>query len=148
MGGVIEVSSMPQVGTVADLWLPSQSMPPRVLIVDDDDAVRTAVCRMAKRLGYTVIDAASGSAALEQLAREHVDIVLSDVVMPHMDGGQFVAALRAQGGRQPVVFMSGYSTIDEVAMERLGGIEGFIAKPFTARDLDAMLQRTTGAAAA
>jgi two-component system cell cycle sensor histidine kinase/response regulator CckA len=106
-----------------------------ILLVEDEDMVRAVAERALTRAGYTVVTAAQGEEGLERFAQmEKVDLIISDVVMPTMDGPAMVRAMRAKRPDLPVLFMSGYAeeqlrqsiNIDDVA---------FLPKPFSVAQL-------------
>ncbi len=106
-----------------------------ILLVEDEDMVRAVAERALTRAGYTVVTASQGEEGLERFAQmEKVDLIISDVVMPTMDGPAMVRALRAKRPDLPVLFMSGYAEeqlrqsidIDDVA---------FLPKPFSVAQL-------------
>jgi two-component system cell cycle sensor histidine kinase/response regulator CckA len=108
-----------------------------VLLVEDEDPVRSFAARALQLRGYTVVEASSGEAALELLkdADLRIDLMLSDVIMPGLDGPAWVReALKARPGTK-IIFMSGYA---EDAF--IGGDSGipdsaFLPKPFTLNEL-------------
>ncbi len=108
-----------------------------VLLVEDEDPVRSFAARALRLRGYTVLEASSGEEALEILkdAEIHVDVMLSDVIMPGLDGPGWVR--EAQKGRPEVkvIFMSGYAEDSFVGGD--GGVPGatFLQKPFTLNEL-------------
>jgi two-component system, cell cycle sensor histidine kinase and response regulator CckA len=107
-----------------------------VLVTDDEAAIRTVACRILDRAGYRTISAANGAEALDLARRHRPDLVLTDLVMPVMDGRALGEALRAEVSSMRVVYMSGYT--QDAMFHR--GILGdpavpFIAKPFTAEQL-------------
>jgi DNA-binding NtrC family response regulator len=102
---------------------------PRILIVDDDPGTLASLSRAFALEGYTALTAASASQALERIADEHVDAVLSDVVMPGSDGLEFLAELRRSVPEVPVVLMSGQASVETaVKATRLGALD-FVEKP-------------------
>ncbi len=108
-----------------------------ILLVEDEDAVRQLNARMLISRGYTVIEAESGVAALRAL-EEHggdVDLVVSDVVMPEMDGPTLLGELRKQNPKTRFVFVSGYA--EEAFRKNLpeGEEFHFLPKPFTMKQL-------------
>jgi two-component system, cell cycle sensor histidine kinase and response regulator CckA len=106
----------------------------RVLLVEDDEHLRHAVARMLHREGYRVTEAASGADAVAVVeSGEPLDVVLSDVVMPGLDGLATSAAIRRLLPDAKIVLMSGYT--DHPALERLDGVAGLLRKPFTAAEL-------------
>ena len=107
-----------------------------VLLVEDEDAVRAFASRALQSRGYKVVEADSGESALGVIeSGEPIDLVLSDVVMPEMDGPTLLKELRRRGIKTKVVFISGYA---EDAFEK--NLEGqqdfaFLPKPFTLKQL-------------
>ncbi|HET8645488.1 MAG TPA: sigma-54 dependent transcriptional regulator [Vicinamibacteria bacterium] len=104
-------------------------MKPRILIVDDDQGTLASLSRAFALEGYTALTAPSATRALERLADEPVDAVLSDVVMPEMDGLAFLARLKERTPEVPVVLMSGQATVETaVQATRMGALD-FVEKP-------------------
>jgi len=104
-----------------------------VLIVDDDDMVRSVAKRQLVRLGYRVIEAGNGREALEAIALEsgNVDLVISDVVMPEMDGPSFLKEVRPLYPDLKIIFVSGHT--NDAFRETMGGDGSFVflQKPFS-----------------
>jgi two-component system cell cycle sensor histidine kinase/response regulator CckA len=116
-----------------------------VLLVEDEDGVRRLSTRALEHAGWRVLSAASGEAALQLLDAEPVApaVLVSDVVMPGMDGTQVVRAVRARFPTIPVVLVSGYS--DSVAMDGLPDEDlYFLPKPYTLRQLVAQVNTMAG----
>jgi FixJ family two-component response regulator len=104
-------------------------MKPRILIVDDDPGTLASLSRAFALEGYTALTASSGARALERLADEPVDAVLSDVVMPEMDGLDFLARLKERAPEVPVILMSGQASVETaVKATRMGALD-FVEKP-------------------
>ncbi len=105
-----------------------------VLVVEDDRAVRLVVDRALRRAGFGVVAAADGGDALAALEDAAIDVLVSDVVMPGIDGVELLDRVRARRPHLPVVLMSGYAEPPQRrALDGAGAI--FLAKPFTADDL-------------
>jgi len=108
-----------------------------VLVVEDEEAVRAIGARALKARGYTVLEASSGLEALERI-EEHdgkVDLIVSDVVMPEMDGPTMFGELRKRGINVRVIFVSGYAE-DAFAKNLPEGEDfGFLPKPFSLKQL-------------
>ncbi|MEM9732667.1 MAG: ATP-binding protein [Pseudomonadota bacterium] len=110
-----------------------------IIFVEDEDAVRAVGCRTLQARGYEVHEAENGAIALEMLEEmgDEVDLVVSDVVMPEMDGPTLLQEARKQGIKTPFIFASGYA---EDAFEKSlpaddNGDFGFIPKPYSLKQL-------------
>jgi two-component system cell cycle sensor histidine kinase/response regulator CckA len=114
----------------------------RVLLVEDEDSVRNFAVRALRRQGYEVLEATTGAEALEVVKREkgRIDIVVSDVVMPEMDGPTMLNELRKGNPELKVVFVSGYP--DDRFKQSLdpGQQFAFLPKPFTLPQLAAKVK--------
>jgi len=164
-GGAIRVESQPGEGTVFHVYLPacaanglsggvadSQSLDElggteRILLVEDEAAVREVLQRTLENNGYQVMSADDGQRALDILLRgEEVDLVLSDVVMPALGGVELAQALRTVGQRTPIILMTGYSDnpLDEPLCRELD--LGVLMKPFGPRALLTELRQRLDAA--
>jgi two-component system cell cycle sensor histidine kinase/response regulator CckA len=107
----------------------------RVLLVEDEDMVRTVAERALSRAGYTVISAADGDEGLEYVeAGREFDLVVSDVVMPGMDGPAMVREIRKRHPALPVLFMSGYAE-EQLRKEIDIADVHFLPKPFTVQQI-------------
>ena len=114
----------------ADLWGTGT-----ILLVEDEDMVRTVAERALTRQGYTVLTAEHGEAALELLARsDRPDLLISDVVMPTMDGPTMVRHARERYPDLPILFMSGYAEEQLRKSIDLDNV-AFLAKPFSVQQL-------------
>ncbi|WP_332696123.1 cell cycle histidine kinase CckA [Bosea sp. (in: a-proteobacteria)] len=117
-----------------------------ILLVEDEDAVRALNARMLVSRGYTVHEAASGVEALDIFLRHEgkIDLVISDVVMPEMDGPTLLGELRQRNPDTKVVFVSGYA--EEAFRKNLpeGEEFHFLPKPFTMKQLVEMVKATMG----
>jgi two-component system, NtrC family, nitrogen regulation response regulator NtrX len=102
---------------------------PRILIVDDDQGTLASLSRAFALEGYTALTAPSAARALEKLEEETVDAILSDVVMPEMDGLAFLARVRERAPEVPIILMSGQSSVETaVKATRMGALD-FVEKP-------------------
>ena len=106
-----------------------------ILLVEDEDMVRAVAERALVRSGYTVIAAANGETALEMLdGRTDINLIVSDVVMPVMDGPTMVRQARLALPKMPILFMSGYAEEQLRKMIDLDNI-AFLPKPFSVQQL-------------
>ncbi|MGN6481446.1 response regulator [Luteibacter sp.] len=133
LGGALILSSQPDQGTTAEIWLPAMAptadtaapqpeatgAKPRcpgtkritILTVDDDDLVRATTVEMLEDLGYEVVDARSGAEALGLLTTRRVDLVITDHAMPHMTGAQLAVQLHDRWPALPVIMATGYADL-------------------------------------
>jgi signal transduction histidine kinase len=119
---------------------PSLPGPLRVLVVDDEDAMRVMMERALRKLGHEVVTTADGSAALGAVSGSAAfDVVLMDVTMPMMDGPATARALREKGVEVPIVLMSGYAEEDLVTRGLMTHADGFVKKPFVVPTLLAVV---------
>ncbi|HWE77888.1 MAG TPA: response regulator [Pseudolabrys sp.] len=115
----------------------------KILLVEDEEGLRALNARGLASRGYTVLEASNGVEAIEVLEREgHVDLVVSDVVMPEMDGPSLLKELRRRDPNVKVIFVSGYA--EEAFAKNLPSQEqyAFLAKPFTLKQLVAEVKKT------
>jgi two-component system, cell cycle sensor histidine kinase and response regulator CckA len=148
--GFITVTSDVGAGTTMNVFLPSLDKPTlpgpeppgedevlkgeeTVLLVEDEDAVRSVATLALRLRGYQVMAAGDGPAALRLLEGEHrtVDLLLTDVVMPEMSGGQLADAVRKRFPSCRVLFMSGYNEDMTVRRGQVARNAAFLQKPFT-----------------
>ncbi|MFG2129444.1 SpoIIE family protein phosphatase [Streptomyces sp. NPDC048751] len=110
--------------------------PARLLVVDDNADMRAYLTQLLQP-DYDVLLAADGRAALEMALAQPVELVLSDVMMPHMDGFELVRALRAdpRTARLPIVLLTARAGEEESVQGRHAGADDYLAKPFSARQL-------------
>lgn len=103
-------------------------MPARILIIDDDELLQDLLAMHLEVEGYEVFIAPDGKAALEQLERQPVDLILLDLMMPVMDGLRFMAALPARAA-PPVVVLSAAGMGDWERQARAQGATAVVRKP-------------------
>jgi PAS domain S-box-containing protein len=149
-GGYIWLYSEPGHGTSVKLYLPQVPDPlsrpsrpvvaPRgqgetVLVVEDEEAVRTLARRTLEEAGYEVLEAATGREGLRLLLSAPVDLVLCDVILPEMSGHELGRRMEVIRPDVPVLYMSGYPGLDVVERGLIAQDAPFIEKPFTAASL-------------
>jgi hypothetical protein len=158
-GGDIWVYSEPGQGTTFKLYFPhvleplsessgSDGSPDRrsggetVLVVEDEQAVRDLTVRILQQLGYTILAASGGAEALEicQTHAGHIDLLLTDVVMPNMSGRQLADHIQASRPRTKVLFLSGYTENTVVHHGVLDAGVDFLPKPFSRENLSKKLR--------
>lgn len=107
----------------------SAKAPPHVLLVEDEPGTLTTVALLLEMSGFRVTQASNGERALQQLARERPDIVLTDFMMPHVNGLELIQAMRGQPALAaiPVIVTSAALPAD---IEPSKVAQGFITKPY------------------
>ena len=120
-------------------------VPGRVLVVDDEPSILSSVRRLLRQHGYQVFLANSGQEGLEFLEREAVDVVLSDMRMPEMDGAQFLEQVFARWPETKRILLTGYAEVSStIAAINRGKIWRYIAKPRDDNDLVLTVQQAVG----
>jgi len=113
-----------------------QTSTAKILVVEDDPDIRTILSRFLARRGYAVIATENGVEALERLAHEPVDLVLSDVRMPRMDGLELLQAVRDRDPDVQMVLMTAYSTVRDAVEAIQAGAADYVEKPIDFRRLE------------
>ena len=116
-------------------------MQPNVLVVDDDHDMADTCRRLLEKKGLGVATAYNGREALESIAANTPDLVLSDVRMPGMEGGQLLQEVRKAHPEIPFILMTGFGTIQNAVAALKTGASDYIAKPFTREELLASVER-------
>jgi two-component system cell cycle sensor histidine kinase/response regulator CckA len=108
----------------------------RILLVEDEDAVRTFSTRALMNKGYEVLAAEQGEAALKLMASQedkHIDLLITDVMMPDMDGPTLAQRMRQENPKLRIIFISGYT--EDKLKDHMGENISFLPKPFTLKQL-------------
>jgi len=112
----------------------------RVLVVDDEPAVRRALERALRLDSYEVALAADGEEALDALAKTPADAVILDVAMPRLDGLEVCRRMRSAGDRTPILMLTARDAIDDRVQGLDVGADDYLVKPFALRELQARLR--------
>jgi signal transduction histidine kinase/ActR/RegA family two-component response regulator len=134
------------VDDMTDLPLPSM-LNELILVVDDDQAVRQVTVEMARDLGCEVAQASGGEQALALMAKlsPSPKLILLDYAMPGMNGLQLARTLRERGVTAPIALVTGYAELSEADINS-GQLSGLLRKPFTIRELQALLTQLRASA--
>jgi two-component system cell cycle sensor histidine kinase/response regulator CckA len=152
--GYIWVYSEPGTGTTFKVYLPRIDDPAEpvafgenkdevitgnetVMVVEDEDDVRSLICEALHKNGYRILEAPHGGIALS-LSEEYkkpIDLVVTDIVMPHMSGGEFVQNMSTMHPEAKVLYISGYTSSAIIQKGLLGTETPFLQKPFTPTQL-------------
>jgi two-component system, cell cycle response regulator len=117
-------------------------VPCRILVVDDEEAVRRAVVDILRHDSYDVYEASDGATALECLERQSFELVLTDIVMPGMDGLTFVKTATQRGYRAAYIVMTAYDSVDTAVEAMKSGAADYLPKPFPLELLRLVVRRT------
>ena len=112
----------------------------RILVVDDESAVREAVERALRLDGYDVALAGDGREALETLEERAADAVVLDVLMPRIDGLEVCRRLRGRGDRTPVLMLTARDAVEDRVRGLDGGADDYLTKPFSLAELLARIR--------
>jgi two-component system response regulator PilR (NtrC family) len=113
----------------------------RLLIVDDERQIREMLEQFFTELGYMVMTAASGKEALERFMKYKFDCVISDLVMPEMDGLALLKQVKEKSPGTLFFLITGYGTIENAVQGMKDGAYDFIAKPFRLEDMKMRVER-------
>ncbi len=151
--GAIQIDSRLGQGTTIDVylpaaehekWEPGAALPAathrgagRVLVIDDEEVVRSVARNMLQHAGYEVLSARDGAEGLQVFRRRHheIDLVLLDLSMPVLDGESALPLLRQIASGVPIILSTGYSEIEAIARFSSQGLAGVLQKPYTASQL-------------
>src|SRR5262249_48334011 len=150
-GGHITVASAPGHGTTFTILLPrtmevkagvieddapsaSPAEARTILLVDDEPGVRAIARRLLERANYVVIEAADGQEAMDIAARTdvHVDLLVTDMVMPGMSGRELISQFAERRPRVPVIAITGFAGEADQPVGSEVGLSGLVTKPFSA----------------
>ena len=116
-------------------------MPPRVLIVDDEPFVRNLIRDTLSTRDYETGFAGNGAEALDELARNTYDLVISDVVMPEMAGFELLKRIRKEYPAIRVIILTGFSREHDISDFLLYGANEYLTKPFQVSELLAAVEK-------
>jgi signal transduction histidine kinase/ActR/RegA family two-component response regulator len=151
LGGTVQIDSVEGVGTSVAIWLPLAEAPARqrgataavgtpdaqgearILVIDDDEGVRTFIVECLQSLGYSVAEAPNGEEGLARLVGERPDLLLVDFAMAGMNGTETAREARKIAPALPIVLATGYAEFDDPAAVDL--VHSVLRKPFQIEDL-------------
>jgi DNA-binding response OmpR family regulator len=114
--------------------------PPRILVIEDELPMRTALRDCLERNGYRVLVAADGEVGLEMAVKEKPDLILLDIMMPRLDGFALCAELRRIGNSCPVLMLTAKGRVEDRVTGLDLGADDFLAKPFSRDELLARIR--------
>ncbi len=117
----------------------------RILIAEDDSALQQLFCRVLNRNGFSTVGVSDGQEALELMEREFVDLIVSDIMMPRMDGYALVQSLRDSGSTVPVLMITARDDFRDMEFGFRLGADDYMVKPINVNELvlrvNALLRR-------
>ncbi len=112
----------------------------KILVAEDDAELQQLFCRVLTRSGYTAIGVPDGVAALEMLEKEYIDLIVSDIMMPRMDGYTLVRSLRDTGNNIPVLMITAKDSFQDMQFGFLAGTDDYMVKPVNVNEMVLRIQ--------
>lgn len=113
----------------------------KILVVDDEEMIRDLCYHILTTEGYLVTTAPNGTAAYEALSRNDVDMLVTDIKMPGMDGLELFERVKQLNQDIVTIFITGHGTLDTAIESLMRGVDGFVLKPFTQEELLGAVER-------
>ncbi|MBQ3049218.1 MAG: response regulator transcription factor [Oscillospiraceae bacterium] len=107
----------------------------KILIAEDDRELRQLFSHVLSRNGYTVVGVSNGQEALEALDAEFYDMIISDIMMPVMDGYELVRQLREAGSNTPVLMITAKDAFDDMRIGFQSGVDDYMVKPINVNEM-------------
>jgi len=112
-----------------------------ILIIDDEEVIVNAINMIAKFNEYTTVSATNPKEALRLLEETTFKLIITDIMMPEMDGFQFLDIVNEKNNNTPVIMTTGYSTLENAVQALNNGAMAFVPKPFTLEELTSVFKR-------
>ena len=107
----------------------------KILIAEDDRELRQLFSHVLMKNGYTVKGVSNGKEALEAIDNDYYDLIMSDIMMPVMDGYEFVRQLRSSGNTTPVIMITAKDAFDDMRIGFLSGTDDYMVKPINVNEM-------------
>ncbi len=107
----------------------------KILIAEDDSELRQLFSHVLIKNGYSVTGVCNGKEALDALDKGYYDIIISDIMMPEMDGYELVSSLRAAGYSIPVMMITAKDAFDDMRMGFVSGTDDYMVKPVNVNEM-------------
>jgi len=107
----------------------------RILVVEDDTNIRKLMCAVLKQNGFEPLQASDGIAALETMDKEHIDLVVLDLMMPHMDGYELTRQLRSTWQALPILMVTAKQSPADKRQGFLAGTDDYMTKPVDEQEM-------------
>ena len=117
----------------------------KILIAEDDRELRQLFSHVLMKHGYTVKGVSNGKEALDAMDNDYYDLIISDIMMPVMDGYEFVRTLRESGNTTPVMMITAKEAYDDMRLGFISGSDDYMIKPVNVNEMvlrvEALLRR-------
>ncbi|MCE5188729.1 MAG: response regulator transcription factor [Eubacteriales bacterium] len=117
----------------------------QILVVEDDKALRELFCTVLSKNGFVYYEARDGVDAWDVLEKQYIDLVVSDIMMPNMDGYEFVRSMRKNGLNMPVLMITAKDTFEDMQSGFQAGTDDYMVKPVNVNEMilriNALLKR-------
>jgi two-component system chemotaxis response regulator CheY len=120
------------------------NMDMKILVADDMEAVRTSVCALLQHFGFTdIVEARDGCQAFDIIKSNKIDLLITDLDMPNMDGIELVRAIRSDDSLKalPVLFLTADAEKNSIAEAAQAGVDDYLLKPFTMKVLEQKIRK-------
>ena len=107
----------------------------KILIAEDDRELRQLFSHVLNRHGYTVIGVSNGQEALDALDKDFYDMIISDIMMPVMDGYELVRQLRDVGNTTPILMITAKDAFDDMRLGFQSGVDDYMVKPINVNEM-------------
>ena len=107
----------------------------RILVVEDDNELRQLFCRVLEKNGYEALEASDGQQALDTLDQSYIDLIISDIMIPVMDGYELVRSLREAEIHIPVLMITAKDAFDDMRRGFLSGTDDYMVKPVNVNEM-------------
>jgi DNA-binding NtrC family response regulator len=116
----------------------------RILVVDDEDALRTVLSSELEGEGYQVASASDGEEAIKILGTQSFDLILLDIKMPNVDGFEVLKFVKQNQPKTKVIMLTGFADLKNAIESKKLGAEDFVSKPYDLVDLLTTVERVLG----
>ncbi|MBU0985545.1 MAG: response regulator [candidate division Zixibacteria bacterium] len=116
-------------------------MAKKILIVDDNPNMSSLLCEMLEVFDYESVRASDGNAALTELDKGGISMVITDMRMPNMSGLELLQEVKSRFPKIPVVLISGYSTAEIESQAEMAQADGFLGKPLMMSDIEKLINK-------
>lgn len=107
----------------------------KILVAEDDKNIRTVIAKTLINAGYEVVECVDGVAAVANFERQHIDLVITDIMMPRMDGNELVKQLKKQNIDIPIIMLTALEHIDDKEKSFNNGADDYMVKPISMKEL-------------